>query len=55
MNGGVPAKGMPEWGKQLAPVEVAKVAAYVGTLRGKHLAGKAPEGTLLASVAPAGK
>ena len=53
VNGGVPAKGMPEWGKQLAPVEIAKVAAYVGTLRGKHLAGKAPEGTLLASVAPA--
>ena len=50
VSSGVPAKGMPEWGKQLAPVEVAKVVAYVGTLRGKHLAGKAPEGTLLASV-----
>jgi cytochrome c oxidase cbb3-type subunit 3 len=51
VNKGVPAKGMPEWGKQLAPVEVAKLAAYVGTLRGKHVTGKAPEGTLLASVA----
>jgi cytochrome c oxidase cbb3-type subunit 3 len=55
VNGGVPSKGMPEWGKQLAPVEVAKVAAYVGTLRGKHVAGKPPEGTLLASVAPGSK
>ena len=55
VNGGVPSKGMPEWGKQLSPVEVAKVAAYVGTLRGKHLSGKAPEGTLLAGVAPAPK
>ncbi len=53
VNGGVAAKGMPEWGKQLSRVEVAKAAAYVGTLRGKHLTGKAPEGTLLASVAPA--
>jgi cytochrome c oxidase cbb3-type subunit 3 len=55
VNGGVPSKGMPEWGKQLAPIEVAKIAAYVGTLRGKHVTGKAPEGTLLASVAPASK
>jgi cytochrome c oxidase cbb3-type subunit 3 len=55
VNGGVPSKGMPEWGKQLSPIEVAEVAAYVGTLRGKHVAGKAPEGTLLASVAPASK
>ncbi|HVU04553.1 MAG TPA: cbb3-type cytochrome c oxidase N-terminal domain-containing protein [Polyangiaceae bacterium] len=45
VNGGVPAKGMPEWGKQLSAIEVAKAAAYVGTLRGKHLPGKAPEGT----------
>jgi len=52
VNGGVPSKGMPEWGKQLAQVEVAKVAAYIGTLRGTHVTGKAPEGTLLASIAP---
>jgi cytochrome c oxidase cbb3-type subunit 3 len=52
VNGGVAAKGMPEWGKQLSRVEVAKAAAYVGTLRGRHLAGKAPEGTLLATIAP---
>lgn len=52
VNGGVPAKGMPEWGKQLSRVEVAKVAAYIGTLRGKHLSGKAPEGALLVTTAP---
>jgi len=52
VNGGVPAKGMPEWGKQLSRVEIAKAAAYVGTLRGRHLPGKAPEGTLLATIAP---
>lgn len=53
VNGGVPSKGMPEWGKQLSRIEVAKLAAYVGSIRGKHIQGKAPEGTLLASVAPA--
>jgi cytochrome c oxidase cbb3-type subunit 3 len=51
VNGGVPSKGMPEWGKQLSRIEIAKLAAYVGSMRGKHLPGKAPEGTLLASVA----
>jgi len=50
VNGGVPSKGMPEWGKQLPRVEVAKAAAYVGTLRGKHIPGKAPEGVLLTTV-----
>jgi len=53
VNDGVPAKGMPAWGKQLSTVEVAKLAAYVGTIRGKHVAGKPPEGTQLAAVAPA--
>jgi cytochrome c oxidase cbb3-type subunit 3 len=52
VNGGVASKGMPEWGKQLSRVEVAKLAAYVWSIRGKHLPGKAPEGTLLASIAP---
>jgi cytochrome c oxidase cbb3-type subunit 3 len=51
VNAGVPAKGMPEWSKQLSRVEVAKASAYVGTLRGRHLPGKAPEGTLLATIA----
>jgi cytochrome c oxidase cbb3-type subunit 3 len=52
---GVPAKGMPAWGKKLDLVEVAKLAAYVVTIRGQHLEGKAPEGTFLATVAPAAK
>jgi len=55
VNGGETAKGMPAWGKQLSRIEVAKAAAYVGTLRGKHLPGKAPEGTLLTSTAPPAK
>ena len=42
---GVPAKGMPAWEAQLSPVELYKVTAFVGSLRGKNLPGKAPEGT----------
>ena len=44
---GVPEKGMPAWELQLQPIEVRKLVAYVGTLRGKHLSGKAPEGHLV--------
>lgn len=52
VNEGVLAKGMPAWGKQLPPIEILKAVAYVGTLRGKGLPGKAPEGTLLTTAAP---
>lgn len=45
VNEGVLSKGMPAWGKQLPPVEVMKAVAYVGTLRGKNISGKPPEGT----------
>ena len=45
---GVLAKGMPAWGKQLSPVEVRKLAAFVGTQRGKTIPGKAPEGVVVA-------
>jgi cytochrome c oxidase cbb3-type subunit 3 len=41
---GVPNKGMPAWDLQLQPIEVRKLAAFVATLRGKNLPGKAPEG-----------
>jgi cytochrome c oxidase cbb3-type subunit 3 len=41
---GVLAKGMPSWRMQLSAVQVRELAAYVGTLRGKNLPGKAPEG-----------
>jgi cytochrome c oxidase cbb3-type subunit 3 len=43
-------KGMPMWSRTLSPVEVAQVAAYVGTLRFTHVPGKAPQGTRLAPV-----
>lgn len=48
INEGVLAKGMPAWGKQLSPIEVRKLAAFVGTLRGRAVAGKAPEGVVVA-------
>ncbi len=46
VNEGVPAKGMPPWGRQLRPVELRKVAAFVGSLRGTNVPGpKGAEGT----------
>lgn len=44
VNEGVLAKGMPNWGKQLRPIELRKIVAYVGTLRGTMVPGKPPEG-----------
>ena len=41
---GVPEKGMVAWGNQLGPRRVEAVVAYVLTLRGKNLPGKAPQG-----------
>ena len=46
IDGGVAAKGMPAWGRQLSPIEVRKVAAFVGTQRGRAVPGKAPEGVV---------
>lgn len=43
---GVQTKGMPAWGRQLSPIELRKVAAFVGTQRGKAVPGKAPEGVV---------
>jgi len=43
---GVAAKGMPAWKMQLSPLQVRELAAYVGTIRGQNLPGKAPEGAL---------
>jgi len=42
---GVAAKGMPAWGRQLSPIELRKVVAFIGTLRGTNLPGKPAEGT----------
>lgn len=41
---GVPAKGMISWSATMKDREMAAVAAYVSTLRGKNLPGKAAEG-----------
>src|SRR5690606_552295 len=41
---GVAVKGMPAWNRQLTPAELRQVVAYVGTLRGTNVPGKAPEG-----------
>lgn len=45
VSNGVAAKGMPAWNRQLRPIELSKVVAYVGTLRNTNVPGKAPEGT----------
>jgi cytochrome c oxidase cbb3-type subunit 3 len=37
-------KGMPPWGPVLGPDKVRKVTAFVLTLKGKNLPGKAPQG-----------
>ena len=44
VDGGVAAKGMPAWGRQLTPIELRKVVAFVGTLRGTNVPGKPAEG-----------
>jgi len=44
---GVLDKGMPAWSKQLQPTELRQVIAYVGSVRGTHLAGKEPQGELV--------
>jgi cytochrome c oxidase cbb3-type subunit 3 len=49
VSAGVPAKGMPAWELQLQPIEVRKLVAFVGTMRGKNLPGKAAEGKLVSS------
>jgi cytochrome c oxidase cbb3-type subunit III len=43
---GVPEKGMVAWRDQLGPARVQKVVAFVLTLKGKNLPGKAPQGVL---------
>lgn len=53
IGNGRPQKGMPTWSKTLRPVEVAQLAAYVGTLRNTNVPGRAPQGARVASVATA--
>ena len=42
---GVGDKGMPAWGKTIGIAKAKSAAAYVVSLKGKNVAGKAPEGT----------
>ena len=53
ISNGRPQKGMPTWSRTLRPVELAQVAAYIGTLRNTHVPGKPAQGTLVASVGTA--
>jgi cytochrome c oxidase cbb3-type subunit 3 len=45
VSNGRPQKGMPAWARQLRPVELAQVAAYVGTLRNTNVVGRPPQGS----------
>ncbi len=49
---GVPSKGMAAWGRQLGPTRVQQVVAYVLTLKGTEVPGKAPEGVPEAEASP---
>ena len=44
VNDGVPDKGMPTWGKLMQPNELRHVVAFLGSVRGTHVAGKPPQG-----------
>lgn len=45
---GVQTKGMPPWKKQLRPIELSKVTAFVGSLRNTNVPGpKGAEGRLI--------
>jgi cytochrome c oxidase cbb3-type subunit 3 len=46
ITGGVPDKGMPAWGPVLGEDTAETVAAYILTIKGKHVPGKAPQGVL---------
>ena len=43
---GVPSKGMAAWGQMLGAQKVEHLAAFIVTLKGKNLPGKAAEGEL---------
>jgi cytochrome c oxidase cbb3-type subunit III len=43
---GVPGKGMAAWGNQLGPTRVEAAVAYVLSIGGTNVPGKAPEGQL---------
>ncbi|CAN5424011.1 cbb3-type cytochrome c oxidase N-terminal domain-containing protein [soil metagenome] len=47
IRGGVLGTPMLAWGEQLPPSDVVAVAAFVSTLRGTNIPGKAPQGALV--------
>ena len=47
VTGGAANGAMPAWGNRLHPNEIALVATYVSTLRGKNIPGRPKEGDLL--------
>lgn len=44
---GYPTKGMPAWEPIIGPERSLRAAAYVLTLKGKNVAGKAPQGDIV--------
>ncbi|MEO8184186.1 MAG: cbb3-type cytochrome c oxidase N-terminal domain-containing protein [Deltaproteobacteria bacterium] len=48
VSNGRTQKGMPNWSQKLRPLELAQVAAYVGTLRHTNVPGRAPQGNRVA-------
>jgi len=44
---GYPDKGMPAWEPILGPEKTLRAAAYVLTLKGRNVAGKAPQGEIV--------
>lgn len=44
INAGFPTKGMPSWGKTLGATRVRNLAAYIVSMKGKNLPGKAAQG-----------
>lgn len=53
VTNGVPEKGMVAWGGQLGPARVQQVVAYLLTIKGHNLPGKAPQGNLEVEPPPA--
>ena len=52
IRGGVPGTAMIAWGDQLPAADILDVAAFVITLRGTNVAGKAPQGEPVGDFAP---
>ena len=44
ITNGFPEKGMPPWGKTLGATKVRALTAFVLSIKGKNLPGKAPQG-----------